>query len=269
MEDHKVIGVFDSGVGGTSIWKEIVLKLPGESTVYLADSENAPYGSKSKQEILKLSIKNTERLIDFGAKIIVVACNTATTNAINYLRANYDIPFIGIEPAIKPAALNSITGAIGILATKGTLNSALFHSTSAQFTANLKTVEVVGEGLVPLIEEGKLDSPELRSLLLTYTRPMIEANVDHIVLGCSHYPYIIPQLLEILPKNITIIDSGLAVAKQTENVLTKKDSLSKGTNSVTHRLLTNGNPRVLSGFLSNFCESIPKNTSVIIEYLDF
>ena len=120
------IGLFDSGVGGTSIWKELIKVLPDESTLYLADSKNAPYGERSQKEILNLCIKNTELLIERGAKLIIVACNTATTNAISYLREHYDIPFIGIEPAIKPAALASKSKCVGILATKGTLNSSLF-----------------------------------------------------------------------------------------------------------------------------------------------
>ena len=150
MQNKRPIGVFDSGVGGTSIWKEIVAKLPYEDSIYLADIKNAPYGERSKEEIIALSVKNTEYLIDQGCKIIVVACNTATTNAIDVLRANYDIPFIGIEPAIKPAALASKTKAIGILATKGTLSSALFARTSSLYTSELNVVEVIGKGLVEI-----------------------------------------------------------------------------------------------------------------------
>ena len=138
MKQNGAIGIFDSGVGGTSIWKEIHALLPFEDTIYLADSKYAPYGNRSKEEITALSIKNTEFLIAQGCKIIVVACNTATTNAIKVLRANYNIPIIGIEPAIKPAALKSKTKSIGILATKGTLSSELFHKTSEAFTNGIE-----------------------------------------------------------------------------------------------------------------------------------
>ena len=127
MDNNKPIGIFDSGIGGTSIWREIHNLLPNEKTIYLADSKNAPYGEKSKEEIIRLSMKNTDFLLNMNCKLIVVACNTATTNAIRELRAHYDVPFIGIEPAIKPAANSSKTNTIGILATKGTLNSELFH----------------------------------------------------------------------------------------------------------------------------------------------
>ncbi|MDP5093521.1 MAG: glutamate racemase, partial [Polaribacter sp.] len=155
------IGIFDSGVGGTSIWKEIVTLLPNENTIYLADSKNAPYGEKSKDEIIELSIKNTEFLLNQNCKIIVVACNTATTNAIKTLRQNYAVPFIGIEPAIKPAALSTKTNVVGILATKGTLNSELFEATSSVFKSHIVIKEIIGKGLVDLIETGKINSPEM------------------------------------------------------------------------------------------------------------
>ena len=142
MSNTNVIGLFDSGVGGTSIWREINTLLPNENTLYLADSKNAPYGLKSKEEIIELCYKNTEFLLEQNAKLIVVACNTATTNAIKELRAKYDVPFIGIEPAIKPAANSTKTHTIGILATKGTLNSDLFHEKVKSFT-NIKIIEQI------------------------------------------------------------------------------------------------------------------------------
>ncbi len=218
MINNKPIGIFDSGIGGTSIWKEIHQLLPFEKTIYLADSKNAPYGQKSKKEIIDLSFKNTQLLLDMNCKLIVVACNTATTNAIKELRTHFNLPFIGIEPAIKPAAIHSKTQTIGILATQGTLNSDLFHETAQKFS-HTKIIEQVGHGLVPLIEDGKMNTPEMYDLLTTYLKPMIAANIDFLVLGCSHYPYLIPLIKKILPKHIQIIDSGQAVARQTKNVL--------------------------------------------------
>lgn len=224
MKQQSPIGIFDSGIGGTSIWKEIHKLLPNENTIYLADSKNAPYGQKSKEEIIALSKKNTEFLLNQNCKIIVVACNTATTNAIKELRSSYNVPFIGIEPAIKPAANQSKTQTIGILATKGTLNSELFHKTSSLFSET-KIIEQIGHGLVQLIETGKLNSDETNKLLQEYLAPMIEKDIDYLVLGCSHYPYLIPQIKKILPKHIKIIDSGEAVAKQTKNILEKNNLL--------------------------------------------
>ena len=254
------IGIFDSGVGGTSIWKEIHQLLPNEDTIYLADSANAPYGTKSKKTIIDLSIKNSEFLISKNCKLIVVACNTATTNAIDYLREHYQLPFIGIEPAIKPAALNTKTQAVGILATKGTLTSSLFSKTSGLFASNIKVVEQVGDGIVELIEQGKLYAPEMRSLLIKYLEPMLQANIDYLVLGCTHYPYLIPVLIEMLPENVKIIDSGQAVAKQTKSILEQNDLFCSLERESSNMFYTNGNLKVLATLLNNDSE---------IEYLDF
>lgn len=257
MNNDKPIGIFDSGIGGTSIWKEIHQLLPGEETIYLADSKNAPYGQKSKEEIVALSIKNTKLLLEMNCKLIVVACNTATTNAIEELRSNYPVPFIGIEPAIKPAALYSKTQTIGILATKGTLSSALFASAIQKYS-NTKIIEQVGHGLVQLIEAGKINSPEMHALLLSYIQRMIAENIDYLVLGCSHYPYLIPQIRKMLPDHIKIIDSGEAVAKQTKNLLA--DNI--GFNSTKSRkaiFYSNTEATVLKGILGTDYPVIEKD----------
>lgn len=261
--NNEPIGIFDSGIGGTSIWKEVVKLLPNENTIYLADSKNAPYGEKSSEEIIALSVKNTEYLISKGCKLIIVACNTATTNAIDYLRKSYSISFIGIEPAIKPAALLSKTGAIGILATKGTLSSKLFEKTTKEYTKNITTIEQDGEGLVPLIEEGKLNSPEINQLLTTYLKPMLKFNIDHLVLGCTHYPYLIPQIKKILGENVTIIDSGEAVAKQTKAILGRHNLLSTSTNKSHHQFYTNAETKVLKEILSDV------SVKFTVEKMDF
>ena len=247
MTNNNPIGVFDSGIGGTSIWSAIHDLLPNEQTIYLADSKNAPYGQRTKEEIVALSKKNVDFLLDMNCKLIVVACNTATTNAILELRADYDIPFIGIEPAIKPAANNSKTQVIGILATKGTLNSELFNKTAEMFQ-NTKIIEQVGYGLVQLIEDGNLNSPEMTQLLESYLQPMIDANIDYLVLGCSHYPYLIPQIKKILPEHIQIIDSGEAVARQTQNILRDKVGFTDNQKS-DPVFYVNSNPEVLKSIL--------------------
>ena len=252
MKKEAPIGIFDSGVGGSSIWKEIHQLLPNENTIYLADSANAPYGNRSEADIVALSIKNTEALIAMGCKIIVVACNTATTNAIDILRANYKIPIIGIEPAIKPAALQTQSKSIGILATKGTLSSALFHKTSEAFTKDISVIEIVGEGLVPLIEKGALESLELQKLLAKYTAPMLAANIDYLVLGCSHYPYLIPQLQKMLPDTVTIIDSGEAVARQTKLMLENINLLSEEKELPKLQFYTNAEIDTLTFLLKEF-----------------
>ncbi|RCW94002.1 glutamate racemase [Winogradskyella arenosi] len=260
MSNKQAIGLFDSGIGGTSIFKEIHDLLPYESCIYLADSKNAPYGNRSKEDILRLSIKNTEYLIDQGCKIIVVACNTATTNAIAYLRATYKLPFIGIEPAIKPAALNTQTKAIGILATQGTLSSQLFHKTTDLYSKGIKIIEQVGDGIVSLIETGRLESDEMKALLEIYLKPMLEADIDYLVLGCTHYPYLIPTLSKMLPSHIKIIDSGRAVAQQTKAVLAQENLLSSNTQKPNIQLFSNSDTSIL--------EAIVKY-QYKVSYLDF
>ena len=257
MINNNPIGLFDSGIGGTSIWRAIHHLLPNESSIYLADSKNAPYGQKSKDEIIELSCKNTEFLLEKNCKIIVVACNTATTNAIKELREKYAVPFIGIEPAIKPAALNSKTQTIGILATKGTLNSTLFSQTMGKYQ-NIKIVEQIGHGLVQLIENGDMQSEEMHQLLLAYLQPMIDANIDYLVLGCSHYPYLIPQIKKILPPSIQIIDSGEAVARQTHYVLGQKVGFNESKKPF-HTFFTNSDSKVLKEVLNNHYDVVEKD----------
>ena len=258
MINENPIGLFDSGIGGTSIWKEVHALMPHENTIYLADSKNAPYGLKSKDEIIALSFKNTEFLLENNCKIIVVACNTATTNAIKELRAKYDVPFIGIEPAIKPAALQSKTQTIGILATKGTLNSELFHKNVANHP-DVTIIEQIGHGLVQLIENGDMDSAEMEDLLKSYLNPMVEKNIDYLVLGCSHYPYLIPQIKKIISPQIKIIDSGEAVAKQTQKILEQNNLLNLSKRKSSQIFYTNSEPEVLKNILENNETVIYKN----------
>ena len=254
MKNKNPIGIFDSGVGGTSIWKEINHLLPNENTIYLADSKNAPYGNKTKEEIIQLSIKNTEKLIALNCKLIVVACNTATTNAIEILRKTYKIPFIGIEPAIKPAALQTKTKNIGVLATKGTLSSDLFAKTSELFNEQINIIEVIGEGLVPLIEAGKIHSKETSKLLKKYLQPLLDANIDYLVLGCSHYPYLIPEIKKITGNTVQLIDSGEAVARQTKFILEKHTLLNTSKNKSFHHFYTNNLPDTLKLVLKDYSE---------------
>jgi glutamate racemase len=245
--NKKPIGIFDSGVGGLSIWKDINQLLPNESTIYIADSLNAPYGEKPKEKITELSIRNTDFLLAQNCKLIVVACNTATTNSIDKLREIYTIPFIGIEPATKPAAINTKSGKIGILATKGTLASELFLNTSEKYRGDIEIIETIGTGLVAIIESGNLDKAE--PLLRKYLQPMIDKNVDNIVLGCSHYPFLNAVIKRIIPTKITIIDSGEAAAKQTENILKDSDILNLTEAPSKHLFYTNAQHDILEMFL--------------------
>lgn len=215
------IGIFDSGLGGLSILSEIHRRLPTENIIYLADSQNAPYGEKSQKKIIEYSIQNTEFLLSKGCKLIVVACNTATTNAIYILREKFNVPFVGIEPAIKPASIQSKTGQIGILATRGTLTSQLFHKNAKKISQKTKIIEVIGHGIVEAIENNTVNSLEFNKLLTKQIEPFISNDIDYLVLGCSHYPFIMQKLKSLLDDKVNIIDSGFAVAKQTQRILEK------------------------------------------------
>jgi glutamate racemase len=247
--DERPIGIFDSGVGGLSIWKDLNIVLPNESTIYIADSLNAPYGDKSKERITELSIKNSAFLLALNCKLIVVACNTATTNSIELLRSNFQVPFIGIEPATKPAAIKTKTGKIGILATRGTLASELFLNTSQKYRGEIEIIETIGTGLVSIIESGNIEDTE--PLLREYLIPMVRQGVDNIVLGCTHYPFLKPVIERIVPPSVTIIDSGSAVARQTQNILSEGRLLNTSIKKVNHTFYTNADINVLEQFIKS------------------
>ena len=251
MGKTDLIGLFDSGIGGTSIWKEIRDLLPYENTLYLSDSAHAPYGEKSKDKIIELCVKNTEFLLKNNCKIIVVACNTATTNAISFLRKKYNVPFIGIEPAIKPASLKTKSQNIGVLATQGTLSSALFNTTALTLSKEVTIHIQNGDGLVELIESGQINSSETKQLLLKYLNPMLSKKIDCLVLGCTHYPYLIPLIKEVVGPKVHLIDSGFAVAKQLKNVLDKNNLLNTNTILGRHQFYINKDSRVLKDILKS------------------
>lgn len=244
------IGIFDSGIGGVTIFKSIQKSLPKENIIYFSDNLNSPYGNKSKKEIQDLSLKNSSWLIDNGCKIIVVACNTATTNSISLLRESFKLPFIGVEPAIKPAAINTKTGNIGVLATKGTLNSNLFNITSNDYCSEINIIEKNGNGLVEMIENGILNGIEIEKLLIKFLNPMVNSNIDHLVLGCTHYPLIKNSIRKILPRNIKILDSGEAVAKQIKKI-TITNKLSANNISPYYDFYCNGKDMSLKKILPN------------------
>lgn len=219
MPDSRPIGIFDSGTGGLSVLQELLKDLPSESFIYFADSANCPYGSRSHDEIVRLSSKIVDFLISKNCKVIVVACNTATAAAIDWLRANYKVPFVGMEPAIKPAALNTKTRSIGVLATAGTFKGRLYIETSRKFASDVNVCYQVGEGLVELVENGLNNSPEAERLLLRYIQPMLDCNIDQLVLGCTHYPFFKKLLKVILPNNVVVIDPAPAVSKQVVRII--------------------------------------------------
>ncbi len=227
MAHTKPIGIFDSGIGGVTILKEIVALLPNENMIYISDDKNCPYGTKSTQEIINLSRENTKRLIGMGAKIIVVACNTATMAAVESLRSEFNIEFIAIEPAIKPASSATKSGVVGILATKSSIESDHLKKLCEKYAYNKITVSQAGVGLVKLVEQDKQDSEESYKLLKKYINPMIEKGIDHLVLGCTHYPFFKKWLEKITEnKNIVIVNPAKSIANQLQRVLANNNLLS-------------------------------------------
>jgi glutamate racemase len=225
-KQNNPIGVIDSGVGGISVLKHIHTLLPHEHLMYLADSKYAPYGNKTAEEITQRCLILCDDLLQKNVKTIVVACNTATAAAIDELRETFDLPIIGMEPAVKPAAAATKNGVIGVLATVGTLKSAQFAALLESYGRNVKVVTQGCVGLVECIERGELDSTETKALIRQYTAPLLAEGADTIVLGCTHYPFVKHVIQEIVGDKISLIDTGAAVAKQLKRQLEEKDLLS-------------------------------------------
>lgn len=217
-----MIGIFDSGIGGLTVAKEIKLQLPHEPICYIADNARAPYGTKTAEEVISYSEALTAHLLSAGAQLIVIACNTATSAAIDHLRLQYpEIPFVGMEPAVKPAAEKTANGRIGIMATQLTLKSERYHSLLDRFAQEAQVFSDPCIGLVPLIEAGDYHKPALLALLEKVLRPMLSAGVDTIALGCTHYPLVVEQIASICGPAINIINPAPAAAKQVLRLLPK------------------------------------------------
>ena len=214
------VGFFDSGIGGTCILKAFQALCPEVETVYIADSKHCPYGNRPPAEIIRLSEENTKKLLKQGCSVIVVACNTATAAAIDYLRAQHPhVPFVGLEPAIKPAALKSKTGVVGVLATVGTFNGRLYHETKARFAKNTTVLAVVADEFVQLVERGEVAGAKVESIVRAKIEPLLRARADKIVLGCTHFPHLKPVIEKIVRGRAEILDPSQAVARQIRKVL--------------------------------------------------
>ncbi len=235
------VGVLDSGVGGLSVLRHLRLELPAERFLYFADQAHIPYGPRPAAEVLAFTAAITRFMLGHGAKLIVVACNTATMAALDDLRLMFpDVPFVGMEPAVKPAAAQTRSGVVGVLATPGTLNSHRYASLMARFAAGVRVIEDPCVGLVPLIEAGAPATGEARDLLRRVVEPMLAAGADTLVLGCTHYPFVRPLLDEIAGVGVTIIDPAPAVARQARNVLQHRGRLAPAGQTGALRCYTTG-----------------------------
>lgn len=221
-----LVGVFDSGVGGLSVMRALIGRLPSEDLMYVADTANCPYGSRSPEQVLSYSVGISRYLISCGAKLIVVACNTASAVALATLRRTFpQIPFVGIVPAVKPAAQLTRTGVVGVLGTETTLNGQLYKDVVAHYTLGIKVISQPCHGLVEQVEAGDLDSPKTLRLLRACVDPLIAAGADVLVLGCTHYPFLAPALRQVVGTRMMLVEPSEAIARQTESVLSRMNLL--------------------------------------------
>lgn len=220
MISSNPIGIFDSGVGGLSVLREIRSLMPNETIIYFGDQIHVPYGARSMEQIQNFSEGITKFLLKHNSKIIVVACNTASAAALKYLREKFpDVQFVGMEPAVKPAAEKTQTKKVGVLATPTTFQGALYASVVERFASDVEIFQNTCSGLVNQIEAGEVDSEKTKKILEDALLPMLEKNIDTVVLGCTHYPFVIPLIEKIVGENVRVIDPAPAVAKQVERLL--------------------------------------------------
>jgi glutamate racemase len=250
------IGVFDSGVGGLSVLQAIWRELPSEEFIFFADQANVPYGLRSLEQVRAFAEGITRYLLDQGAKLIVVACNTASAAALHYLREKFPhTPFVGMEPAVKPAAEQTLSGVVGVLATPATFQGALYASVVERFANGVQLLQHTCPGLVVQIEAGRLDAPETRATLAEALNPMLAQGIDTVVLGCTHYPFVIPIIESIAGPRVRVIDPAPAVARQARRVLDQRGLLhNRGTDPGLiapgrTRFQTSGDPEKLAAML--------------------
>ncbi|MBX9965651.1 MAG: glutamate racemase [Burkholderiales bacterium] len=244
MNPDGPIGVFDSGVGGLSVWREIVSALPNEDTIYFADQQHVPYGPRSELEIRAFSDGITRFLLERGCKAVVVACNTASAAALKYLRDTLPhVPTIGMEPAVKPAAAMTKTGVVGIMATPATFQGRLFKATAGRHASNIRLINQVCDGLADHVEAGDLDGAATERLLRRFLDPILEAGADTIVLACTHYPFVIEPIRRIAGPGVAVIDPAPAIARHLGTVLTQHGLRRMATRPGQHAFITSGDPQ--------------------------
>ena len=221
MADNRPIGIYDSGLGGLTVWREIRRALPGESLAYLGDGANCPYGSRPREEVQALADAAVARLVELDCKMVVVACNTATAAAIGFLREKYaGMPIVGMEPAVKPACLATRSGVVGVLATERSLDGELFRRTAARYGDGVDLVTAPGRGFVELVENDLEATPQAEATVRAAVAEMLEHGADQIVLGCTHYPFLLPVLERVVAgRGVTVVDPSPAVARRVVQLL--------------------------------------------------
>ncbi|MFC3625059.1 glutamate racemase [Vogesella amnigena] len=258
-----MIGMFDSGLGGLSVWRQLVRALPHESVLYLADQGYCPYGGRSQDEIIARSEVITDYLLAQGATLLLIACNTATSAAVRHLRAKHPaLPIVGMEPAIKPAVQATQSGRVGVLATRATLAGSKFRELAEQFREHAQIVSQPGDGFVELVESGDLASQQARDTVGRALAPLLAAGVDHVVLGCTHYPFLAPLLRELLPAQIDLIDPSDAVVRQTARLLDQHQLAAPADAVAQYRFASTGDTASMQTFMQQIL-----GRSDVVEYL--
>jgi glutamate racemase len=247
---NRPIGVFDSGIGGLTVLKELSERLPNEDFIYYADSINAPYGPKSAETIIEFSDKIIRFLLEKNCKLIVIACNTATAAAVYEMRQRFSIPVVGLEPAVKPACLNTKTGHVGVLATEGTFRGNHFKTTSDKYKEYVTLHLQVAKGLVEFAENGIYDGLEVENLVKQYVNPLINQNVDQLVLGCTHYPLFLDIIQAVVGQGVAVIDSAEAVARRTKDILMTQKIFRTETDSPNIIIYSTGDRKILKNVVS-------------------
>jgi glutamate racemase len=250
LDTSSSIGIFDSGVGGISVLRAIREQMPNESVVYFGDQGHIPYGPRPMEQIRDFSEAITNFLLEQNAKIIVVACNTASAAALKYLREKFpDVQFIGMEPAVKPAAEHTQTGKVGVLATPATFQGVLYASVVERFANGVELFQSICPGLVQQIEQGNLDGEETRKVLEEALLPMLEENIDTVVLGCTHYPFVIPLIQQIVGDKVRVIDPAPSVARQAGRLLESGGMSRQSESKGDVRFYTSGDPELFKSML--------------------
>jgi glutamate racemase len=248
--ERSPIGVFDSGVGGLSVLGAMRKQMPFESAIFIADQAHVPYGPRPLDEVRSFAEGITRFLLAEGSKLIVVACNAASAAALHSLRLMFpQVPFVGMEPAVKPAAEHTHSKVVGVLATPATFQGALYASVVERFARDVTLIQHTCPGLVSQIEAGELDGPETRAILEAALSPMLERGIDTVVLGCTHYPFVIPLIEDIVGPAVRVIDPAPAVARQVGRMLDAHALRNPGSEPGSTLYMTSGDPQRLQAML--------------------
>ena len=264
LNGHAVVGVFDSGLGGLSVLRELRAALPAEDVVYVADSAHCPYGVRDPDQILARGTAITEELVGRGAKLVVVACNTATSVALLDLRARFGVPMVGLVPAVKPAVALSRAGKVAVLATPRTVAGTMLAALIRDHAGRAQVRTVAAPGLADLVEAGLTEGPRVEAALRPLLEPLLAEGVDTLVLGCTHYPFLRGAIRDLAGPHVAVIDSGEAIARRTRDVLAAVGALRDGVTRGRLELLTSGDPAAVGGVAARLLGEAVTVTSLAV-----